>query len=140
MLPSFLYAAAATTIAVAQDGVVRVLDLNGNFVAIPVYARQGLGDIARGGNGAVLVDPIVIEMPYAFQQFLFAHEAAHVIGIFDETAADCYAGRMLRVAGFTHYQLQAALNGVLNVASPYGDSTHLPSGARTQVVLTCYAQ
>jgi hypothetical protein len=129
---------ASLAIASAQQGVVNVVSLNGMPVAVPVFVQQGLGDIARGGNGAVLIDPALLSMPYEFQQFVLAHEAAHAIGIANETMADRYAGQMLRMAGFGQLQMQVVFNSMSAFLGSWGDATHLPAQSRIQVVVAAY--
>jgi hypothetical protein len=123
----------------AQQGVVSVIAPNGTPVSVPVVVRPGLGDIARGGNGIVAVDPMLLRMPWEFQQMVLAHEAAHGVGIMNETAADYFAGQMLRLAGFGPGQMQIVFASMARFLGSWGDATHLPVQARVQVVMAGYS-
>jgi hypothetical protein len=97
--------AVLVAVAHAQQSSVTVIAPNGGPVSVAVYVRPGLGDIARGGNGAILIDPQLLSLRWEFQ-FVLAHEAAHAIGIMNETAADYFAGQNLRISGFSPGQMQ----------------------------------
>jgi hypothetical protein len=129
---------AVSTVLNAQQYAVSVIAPNGTPVSVPVAVTPGLGDIARGWIGIVLVDPRLLAMPWEFQQVVLAHEAAHAIGIMNETAADYFAGQMLRMAGFGPNQMQIVFASMSAVLGSWGDATHLPSQARKQVVMAGY--
>jgi hypothetical protein len=133
-----LSVAALVTAANAQQGSVTVVSPNGGLVNVPVFVQPGLGDIARGGNGAVLVDPQLLSMPWEFRQFVLAHEAAHAIGIMNETAADYFGGQNLRIAGFTPAQMQVVFASMNAFLGAWGDATHLPAQQRIKVVWAAY--
>ena len=123
----------------AAQGVVQIMTPAGNMVAVPVIVTPGLGDIARGGNGRVLVDPYLMTLPFEFQQLVFAHEGAHAIGIMNEAQADYFAGVTLRIAGFTPNQMQTVFACMLQFLSPMGDGRHPPSRQRVGIVQAGYA-
>ena len=120
-------------------GSVRAPAPNGLVVSVPVVMQSGLGDDARGWNGVVYVDPKVRQMPYEFQQMLFAHEAYHAIWhSASETDADAFAGRVLRIAGFSPAQMDAVLRQMIQFLSPTGDASHPPASTRVQIVRQAY--
>lgn len=137
-LTTALLLATFSTLADAQQSTISVVAPNGMRVPVSVMVMPGFGDIARGGNGTVLVDPALLAKPWEFQQAVLAHEAAHAIGIMDETAADYFAGQMLRIAGFGPSQMQVVFASMAAFLGPWGDATHLPVRSRIQVVLAGY--
>lgn len=135
---AILLAVAFAGTARAQQGSINLVALNGMPVTVPVFVSQGLGDIARGGAGRVFIDPSLLQYPREFQQFVLAHEGAHAIGIADETEADRYAGRILRLAGFGQAQMQVVFQCMVAFLGPWGDATHLPAQLRIQVATAGY--
>jgi hypothetical protein len=119
-------------------GQVNALTLNGMPVSFPEVMTPGLGDLAKAGNGVVLVDPAISQTGFEFQQYLLAHESGHLVGLPAETSADAYAGRLLKIAGFTPTQMQVVYSGMLQFLSPVGDATHPPSPARVEIVRSAY--
>lgn len=133
--------AAVTLSAHAQQivGSVSAPGPNGSLVTVPVIMQAGLGDIAKGWNGVIYVDPLTASLPYEFQQFLFAHEAFHAVwNNASESGADSFAGQILRLKGFTPAQMNAVCQEMLQFLSYSGDMTHPPSAVRVQIVRQAY--
>lgn len=131
-------AAATLPLSAQVAGQVSALTLNGSLVNIPVVVTPGLGDIARAGNGVILVDPSITTMPWEGQQFILAHEAGHVVGLTSEAMADAYAGKILHIAGFTPAQMQVVYASMGRFLCPWGDTTHPPSPERIAIVKSAY--
>lgn len=112
--------------------------LNGAMVNVPVVMTTGLGDIARAGNGVILVDPSLTMLPWEAQQFILGHEAGHVMGIMNEAGADAYAGSVLRMAGFTPAQMEIVYANMARLLCPWGDTTHPASAQRIAIVQASY--
>jgi hypothetical protein len=101
-----------------------------------ICVLPGLNDVARGGPGQMLLDPSLFGFPASVQQFVFAHECAHVQGIVNEQAADCQAICWGKQTGaITPLVLQQLCQSVW--LSP-GDWTHFPGPARCSMMNTCY--
>jgi hypothetical protein len=139
LLGALLLALSALSAQVRVD-MVRALSVNGSRVSIPVYMMppNSIGDLARGGPGGILVDPSINQQNYEFYQYVLAHEAGHAVGITTETGADYYAGKLLRLEGFTPRQMNAVCWEMLRVLSPDGDATHPPSSVRVRIVMAGY--
>jgi hypothetical protein len=127
-----------STPGVAQQCSQGVMVVGGRPMSCPatICWAPGLDDVARGGPGQMLLHPRFTELPASVQQFVFAHECAHVQGIMNEQAADCQAICWSKQVGaLTPVVLQQICESVL--LSP-GDWTHFPGPARCSVMGACY--
>jgi hypothetical protein len=104
--------------------------------AATICLAPDLDNVARGGPGLILLNPSLFTLPAPVQQFVFAHECAHVQGIMNEQAADCQAicwGKQIgRITPWTLEQL------CQSVWLTPGDWTHFPGPARCSVMNACY--
>lgn len=101
-----------------------------------ICVAPGLNDIARGGSGYIFLNPTLFYYPAPVQQFVFAHECAHVQGIVDEQMADCQAicwGK--QIGAITPSVLLSLCQSVW--LTP-GDWTHFPGPQRCSVMNACY--
>ena len=138
---AFLLLGIQTAVAQQVVGSVKAPTGDGEIVSIPVVMSSGLGDLARGGNGVVYVDPSVANLPYEFKQMLLAHEAYHALtNSMSETSADCYAANVLRIAGFTPLQMQVVYQGMARHLSLFPDATHPGLQQRLEIVKGCYVR
>ena len=76
-----------------------------------------------------------------FVQFVLAHEAGHLImrdrGIGSESTADFYAGKMLRLAGFTADDMATLQRDMLRIYGG-GDDKHPGNSQRVMVLMRGY--
>jgi hypothetical protein len=101
-----------------------------------ICLSPGLDDVARGGPGQMFINPSLFTFPASVQQFVFAHECAHVQGIMNEQAADCQAICWGKQTGaITPLILEHLCQSVW--LTP-GDWTHFPGPARCSMMNACY--
>jgi hypothetical protein len=101
-----------------------------------ICVQPGLGDLAKGGRGLVLLDPRLFMYPPAVQQFVFSHECAHAQGYTDEQAADCQAICWAKQAGSLNISMLRQI--CASVFFFPGDWTHFPGPARCNIMATCF--
>jgi len=104
----------------------------------PTMISPAINDIARGGPmpPLIMLHPVFFQQPPPLQLFIYAHECAHVNGIMNESAADCWAVRLGRAQGWFDQQSLGLL--FQSFAGNPGDWTHLPGPARVQVMAGCF--
>ncbi len=112
--------------------------IGGKFMQCPgqTCVDPNLHDLAYASGGRIRVHPALLNFPPAVQQFVYAHECAHILGVGNEQDADCRAVIWGKQAGaITPFDLGEICQSVY--FNP-GDWTHFPGPARCQLMVQCY--
>lgn len=104
--------------------------------AVTVLTGPQIGDVARATVGQIYLNaPAFFSLTLPAQMFVYAHECAHAMGIFNEAQADCFAIRLGVQQGWVNPATLPHMCATV-FASP-GSWTHLPGPQRCQLMLAC---
>lgn len=98
-------------------------------------AIQPIPDVAIARPEGIYLNPALFSLPGTLQQFIYAHECAHMQGILNEAAADCWAIRTGRNQGWFPPPAFGLL--IQFFQNNPGDWTHAPGPVRLQNLANC---
>jgi hypothetical protein len=125
---------------------ITVPGLDGRQVTFPVYSVPGMNNIAKAdiANGTILVNwqRLMRYQPSSqLIRLMLAHEAGHLLhqdlSAEREDRADYFAGRTLRIEGYTARDMAIVRQDMLRILGR-GDSTHAPSAERVRITMQGY--
>jgi hypothetical protein len=125
---------------------ITVPDLRGKLVNLPVLSSPGLNNIAKAdlAGGMILVNwerLLALRPSTQTIQLILAHEAGHLLqqdtSENRERKADYFAGRALRMEGYTYSDMEIVRRDMLRILGR-GDSTHPPAAERVQITMQGY--
>jgi hypothetical protein len=125
---------------------ITVPDLRGTLVNLPVVSSPAMNNIAKAdlADGVILVnwERFLALRPSAQTiQLVLAHEAGHLLqqdtSINREKRADYFAGRAMRMEGYTSRDMEIVRADMLRILG-HGDATHPPAAERVEITMRGY--